>query len=262
MDFSKNIDTFVINLDSRKDRLNRFDNQMKRLNIKYNRFSAKENDDGLPIHGMTKGEIGCLASHYRLIEQAHKNNTGKYLCIFEDDAEFCDDFNDRFKYLSAHIDNYDWDIIYLSAFHHLPRNTPSFAINKKSKFLKNNKMQTFDFTDHRYIHKMHASFIMVGYIIKPSKIDKVFRLLNEEIKIKPRASDRLLMNLMEEDKINVYSYVPGMVTQYSDHSDIKKKKVNYTDYFKSDKICGAHVYCKRLSDFNYDKYFSAMKINK
>lgn len=265
MEFNKNIDCYVINLDERKDRLEKFDDQMKKLNIQYERFSAKTDKDGLNMFGMKPGQLGCAASHYRLIEQAYNNKSTNYTCIFEDDALFCEDFHERFKYLNEHIHNYDWDIIYLSAFHHMPHNVNKHMYNNKSPYLdkKTKIMKTFSFTNHKHIHKMNSSFVMVGYILNPAKIDKIYKTITNELPIplqkistRSRAIDHILMNMMEENKINVYSYVPGMIGQYPSYSNIEKKDVNINQYFLQSNVCGQHVFVNNLKEFNYDKYFS------
>uniref|UniRef100_A0A6C0J4M0 Glycosyl transferase family 25 domain-containing protein n=1 Tax=viral metagenome TaxID=1070528 RepID=A0A6C0J4M0_9ZZZZ len=252
MDFNKTIDCFVINLDSRKDRLTSFNEQTTKLNIHCIKFTALTTADGLLTKGLSSGQNGCLASHFRLIENAYNNDTGNYVCIFEDDAQFCDDFMWRFNYLNENIHDYDWDILYLSGFHHLDR----FGAQPKSS----SPVKTYDFTNHKYIHKMYSSFIMVGYIINPKSLNKVYNIIKDEISIKTnnktRAIDAILMNLMEQRKINVYAFIPGMVSQIPGYSNIGNRTIDYNLYFQKPNICGAHVYADKLCNFNYNKYFN------
>lgn len=262
LSFGENIESYVINLESRKDRLEKFNKQVKELNIPYQRFNAFQDSNGLITKFLNKGQNGCLASHVRIIEQSLNQKTPKHLCIFEDDAQFCDDFMLRFNYLSAVINNYDWDIIYLSAFHHLPENFRPHK-NMTSPFYKNSKMNTFEFTNHHYIHKMNSSFIMVGYIINHKKIKKIFNLIMNEIpkpnSSQPEASrpiDHIMMNLMEEGNINVYSFVPGMIGQQQGFSNILNYEVSHNDYFKNSHMCGQHVFVNKLNEFDYINYFS------
>lgn len=94
----------VINLDRRKDRLEKVDAQLQELGIAYERFSAVDAKalDIDPIQA-------CRQSHLQVLEES----TGKTL-ILEDDAYFMEDFNERFtqfiKLLPA-----DWHIFYLGA---------------------------------------------------------------------------------------------------------------------------------------------------
>lgn len=90
-------DIFVINLDDNKSRLHEFDIMMKRLQLKYNRFSAIQGDK-LPDNNfyrnkylkkfnfLSKGEIGCLLSHVMLWEELVNNDNLNRILIFEDDA--------------------------------------------------------------------------------------------------------------------------------------------------------------------------------
>jgi GR25 family glycosyltransferase involved in LPS biosynthesis len=76
---------YVINLDNRPDKMSRVDEIMKKLGIKYRRFSAKV---GVPVcKKLTKGEIGCLWSHVSIWKEALANSA-PWTLIFEDDPEF------------------------------------------------------------------------------------------------------------------------------------------------------------------------------
>jgi len=75
--------TYVINLDSRKDRLQSIDKDLKKINLEYERFSAC---DGKKIeiyskdidkyfdknNKLTPGQIGCALSHIKIWEKAIK----------------------------------------------------------------------------------------------------------------------------------------------------------------------------------------------
>ena len=88
--------TYVINLDSRKDRLQSIDKDLKKINLEYERFSAC---DGKKIeiyskdidkyfdknNKLTPGQIGCALSHIKIWEKAIKDNN-KYTLVLEDDA--------------------------------------------------------------------------------------------------------------------------------------------------------------------------------
>ena len=100
----------VINLDSRTDRMEFFDKQAKRLGIKYERFPAVvANPPSLPP------TWACKESHIQVIKQAVKDNV-KRLFVFEDDALFVNDFNEKLEELYAKLPE-DWDMFYLGAWH-------------------------------------------------------------------------------------------------------------------------------------------------
>lgn len=72
------LNVFYINLNSRPDRKQHIENQMKLLNWKAKRFPAILHKDGA---------IGCALSHLALIRYA-KNNNLDHILILEDDATF------------------------------------------------------------------------------------------------------------------------------------------------------------------------------
>jgi GR25 family glycosyltransferase involved in LPS biosynthesis len=69
---------FYINLDKRTDRREEIENELQRMNIKGERFSAIEHVYGL---------IGCLQSHLEVLKLA-KRRKYKNVLILEDDFEF------------------------------------------------------------------------------------------------------------------------------------------------------------------------------
>lgn len=101
----------VINLDRRTDRMEKLGNQLDKLEIQYERFSAV---DGKEL-GIKPIEAGTR-SHQKVLEQ----NIGKQVLILEDDALFVDDFNEKFDEVMQHLPE-NYDIFYLGAL--LPRHT-------------------------------------------------------------------------------------------------------------------------------------------
>ena len=94
----------VINLDHRKDRLEKVNAQLEELGIQYERFSAVDAKalDIDPIQA-------CRQSHIQVLEQSE----GKTL-ILEDDVLFMDNFNERFVEFIEMLPK-DWHIFYLGA---------------------------------------------------------------------------------------------------------------------------------------------------
>jgi GR25 family glycosyltransferase involved in LPS biosynthesis len=94
----------VINLDRRKDRLEKVDAQLQELGITYERFSAIDAKalDIDPIQA-------CRQSHIQVLEES----VGKTL-ILEDDACFMEGFNERFTEFVELLPK-DWHIFYLGA---------------------------------------------------------------------------------------------------------------------------------------------------
>lgn len=123
-------ETYVINLERRKDRMEHMELQMSNLEISYRRFNAI---DGLKIKGETilsKGALGAFRSHLGVIKDAIENGHQK-IAVFEDDIIFCDDFYDRLKIYLDNLPN-NWDIMYLGC-HFNSCNNPTLLKNNVYK---------------------------------------------------------------------------------------------------------------------------------
>jgi GR25 family glycosyltransferase involved in LPS biosynthesis len=127
------VNTHVINLDRRPDRLVEVTNQL--LGIPYTRFSAvdgksltlsseikylftereKYQKNPYPGHRMIKNVLGCALSHIQLWKQTillPKEN--QYTRIFEDDIVLVPDFLERFSLINSFLqENQDWDLLFL-----------------------------------------------------------------------------------------------------------------------------------------------------
>ena len=113
------METFLINLKFREDRLKQFDIQAKREGINYERVEAvnkyelnrkdywitKKYDDR---RSLKSGEVGVYLSHYKCMESC----TQDLALIFEDDAKLCCNFKDKLKILMENAPS-DWDILLL-----------------------------------------------------------------------------------------------------------------------------------------------------
>lgn len=101
----------VINLDRRADRMERLGAQLDELGIKYERFSAVDGKE-LNIEGYIAGTMSHVA--------VWKKYQGQKVLILEDDALFCDNFNEKFAEVIQTLPD-NWDIFYLGVL--LPKNT-------------------------------------------------------------------------------------------------------------------------------------------
>ena len=101
----------LINLDRRPDRLAEFEEQAQRVGLTYERYAAydvegKTDQYGRPLRGI----IGCTKSHYNVLDQA-LNDGVERLFIFEDDANFVDNYNEEFEKTWAQMPD-DWELFY------------------------------------------------------------------------------------------------------------------------------------------------------
>ena len=101
----------VINLDRRPDRLREFDKQAKANRIFYERFSAVD-----AVVEKIPPDQACILSHRKVLEKAIEDGVQR-LFVFEDDAEFTEEFTTKFAEFYNKIKD-DWDMLYLGAWIH------------------------------------------------------------------------------------------------------------------------------------------------
>jgi len=105
---------YVINLQSRKDRLTEIIKQLECIGIdlpsnKIKIFEAirpSRKDDWPAI-----GAKGCFLSHFGVLKDAQKNKYEKIL-VLEDDVNFVENFNDLIETTINQLNNTSWDILY------------------------------------------------------------------------------------------------------------------------------------------------------
>lgn len=99
-------DAYLINLDSRLDRLNSSFNQLNKIGLKFKRYSGLKFNDKDKY--LSIGKRGCTESHYDIIRN-NINNKYPFL-IMEDDIIFADYFDEIHDYIK--ILPQKWDILY------------------------------------------------------------------------------------------------------------------------------------------------------
>jgi len=92
---------FVINLDSRADRMEQFHRQAITFDIQYERLPAVKLDN--PI-------AGCKASHLLALTKTDAD----VVFVFEDDASFVKGFYSQLQIAMENLPD-DWDMVYLGA---------------------------------------------------------------------------------------------------------------------------------------------------
>jgi GR25 family glycosyltransferase involved in LPS biosynthesis len=180
----------VINLDRRTDRMEKLVPQLERLGIEYERHSAVDGKE-LGIDPISAGTM----SHVQVL----KKYQDKKILVLEDDAQFVDDFNEKFEEVMQTLPN-NWDIFYLGAL--LPKDTGKVTpVNQHwtrqvmttgSQAYCINPARTRHFTDN-----------LDGY---EWYIDIGLRVFAENF--------------------NPYIAQPNLVTQFPSYSDLRLKEVN------------------------------------
>lgn len=180
----------LINLDRREDRLEKLSTQLNNLGITFERFSA--------IDGKAEGIDPIVAgrmSHTKVWEE----NLGKKVLILEDDAEFVDNFNEKFAEVIQTLPS-DWDVFYLGA----------LVAKTTGKLIQVN--------EHWY--KQVVSTGSHAYCLKPGKMGYFINKLKDyqwyiDIGLRLEAVDN-----------NCYITQPNLVTQFASYSDLRLKEVS------------------------------------
>ena len=180
----------VINLDRRTDRMEKLAPQLEKLDIQYKRFSAVDGKK-LDIDPIVAG----LRSHLQVMKQI----AGQRVLILEDDAQFVEDFNEKFEKVMQTLPE-DWDIFYLGAL--VPKDVGLIRMVNR----------------HWGIQVLTTG--SQAYCINPSRLEYFISKLEDynsyiDIGLRDFAKD-----------LKAYIAQPNLVTQFPSYSDLRLKEVN------------------------------------
>tara|TARA_B100001121_G_C18519989_1_gene540854 strand:- start:97 stop:846 length:750 start_codon:yes stop_codon:yes gene_type:complete len=174
--------TFVINLDSRKDRLKSIDKDLKKIKLEYERFPACDgkkldkysNDISKYFdknNKLTPGQIGCSLSHIKIWEKAIKDNN-KYTLVLEDDAIIPPNFWKKINNLLLELPlNYNMILLGCCS-------CEGEVINNKNYILKGSK-------------NPNSNWCTTAYIINHNFCKKLINIIKNN-KLKNKSIDRYL----------------------------------------------------------------------
>lgn len=180
----------VINLDRRTDRMEKLAPQLEKLDIQYERFSAVDGKQ-LGIDPIVAG----LQSHLQVMKQI----AGQKVLILEDDAQFVEDFNEKFEKVIQTLPE-DWDIFYLGAL--VPKEVGLVRMVNR----------------HWGIQVLTTG--SQAYCINPSRLEYFINKLEDynsyiDIGLRDFAKD-----------LKAYITQPNLVVQFPSYSDLRLKEVN------------------------------------
>lgn len=181
----------VINLDRRPDRMEQLDPQLKELGIEYERFSAIDSREA-----NVKPYIAGTMSHVAV----WKKYKGQKVLVLEDDALFCENFNEKFSEAIQTLPD-NWDIFYLGVL--LPKHTG----------------RVDDFGNKHWFKQVMSTGTQ-AYCLKPSKMDYFISKLDGYewyIDIGLR---------LENVDNNCLVAQPNLVTQFPSYSDLREMEVD------------------------------------
>ena len=191
---------YYINLEEQIERKKSVEEQLNKLQWKYECFNAIKT---------LNGRIGCSMSHLKLLEMAKEKNLD-YIVIIEDDIQF---INPEFysnlleKFFDSKI---NYDVLLLAG-------------NLREPYTQIND----------YVLKITKSWTTTGYIVKKHYYDKLINNITESIKLLSLypdyhclfAVDAYWQHLQKID--NWYILLPRTITQLPGYSSIEKRYVNY-----------------------------------
>ena len=190
----------LINLDRRPDRLAEFEEQAQRVGLTYERYSAfdaegKTDQYGRPLRGI----VACTQSHYRVIDKA-LNDGVERLFVFEDDANFVDNFNEEFEKTWAQMPN-DWELFY-----------GGLWLHNFSKHSERLVKPSYSYSAHAYGIDRKAMEAVHRHLQGKQVIDLELSILNGRMK--------------------AYCAKPALVYQRPSYSDLDKQYRDVTDKYK------------------------------
>jgi GR25 family glycosyltransferase involved in LPS biosynthesis len=180
----------VINLDRRTDRMEKLAPQLEKLDIQYKRFSAVDGKK-LDIDPIVAG----LQSHLQVM----KLIAGQRVLILEDDAQFVEDFNEKFEKVMQTLPE-DWDIFYLGAL--VPKDVGLIRMVNR----------------HWGIQVLTTG--TQAYCINPSRLEYFINKLEDY-------NSYIDIGLRDFAKgLKAYITQPNLVVQFPSYSDLRLKEVN------------------------------------
>jgi len=178
-DIGMSIKTYVLNLDRRPDRWEKFVINAKSIEfLNYERYSAVDGSilkttpqlqrifDGND-YNMKVGAVGCAISHFKMYIELIHSDYDAFL-ILEDDIEFGDNFDLKLLHLCNQLKNIDWDLVFLGH-HHKNLNDTSY---------KQNKLPIIEKWDV-YTSFQNSLGGTIGYIITKKGAERVLDFINE-----------------------------------------------------------------------------------
>ena len=229
-----------INLSHRTDRRMHIEAELARVGIKADRFEALRRSD---YHGpdrdiklmlKTPNTIGNFLSHLAVWQYGWP--AAPIIGVLEDDALFCDDFQDRLAYIEKHFDR-AWDIFYLGG---------TFHVNP-AVWHREEIGRDCELTDVKHIVRTYGAFSNQGYLVNSRSVPKLVSLMQENM-YRARGHDHCTIQL--QPALRCFAFVPGCIFQIDGYSDIGEANATFSGFMK----LGAHVFAKRMTDFNFDTY--------
>lgn len=203
------IDKFIyINLKKRTDRNKHILNELKKFQVpdeKIIRFEAIEH---------IRGHIGCSMSHLKVAEM-FRDSGDKAWCIIEDDHYFTKSYEKTDGYIKEFLENENYDVLV------------GLTCALKASPIPGNRF-------FRVLQTSMTSF----YIAKKNIAEALIASHKQSIRSFGKNFDKRGINVdhmwyhLMKVFVFVSPYFDPISAQLDDYSDIRKKKMNYSNYIK------------------------------
>jgi len=240
------LDTWYVNLDSRLDRREHVENQLKRVGLHAQRqrgyLPTEWNGPQEKIRRMydrTPGAIGCHMSQTAII--ARSLLTHRNVLVLEDDVVFCTDFMARINYIENFLDGCEWDIFWLGATFHC--NPPVWHAMDVSDPLMAHIGRDVELTDDPRILRTYGIWSTYAYIVNADSAHKILTLFDQNLHLSIGID---YLAIMLQPKLNTFCFVPGCVVQYDNQSNIGTGVTTFSNF----KALGPYWYADRMTDFD------------
>lgn len=200
---------FYINSKTRIDRYRNMIDRLPKLGIEAERFEAilggqliaKEFDFGDSKKNLNNAEIGCFQSHRAIYKKAIENNY-EAVFILEDDALFCENFNEIFAEQIKNVPD-DWQMLYFGQFNYDEIGTIS---GSKTQAIKENISGK--------IYRAERCWLTHAYAIRGCA-----QYLYDNTKVMYHTFDAVLADLQND--LKVYAFHPNIIRQDDTASSIR-----------------------------------------
>lgn len=202
----------VINMDERRDRLDRMQERLASFAIPFERHPAIKSRGSRPFK--TNGQLGCFLSHTTLWNNIFNSSFNKPVLILEDDCLFRRDFLRFVPDFINFLQYVDWDIAYLGC-----------VLAKDIKF-KITKMKNAVKVAENVI-KIDECWGTHAYFINPASLNFLTKIFPALIKLSWIGASHLdgLLNLYYP-QLNRYVVYPTLVIQENGFSNVSNKHIN------------------------------------
>jgi hypothetical protein len=241
-----------INLAHRVDRKEHMERELARVGIKAERFEAIRTNGPewnkppyITMFNRTRGAIGCYLSMLSVMKTALEKN--KHAFILEDDLHFCQDFPKRFGHVEKFLLQHPWHIFWFGALFHC---NPAYWHTGRNPLLMGSSLgYDAKLTDDPNIVRTFGCFSTHCWLVNRDFLEEIIArfesVLHESIGVDFSA-------IMLQPKLLTYTYVPGMVIQIDNMSDIGQGMTIYSGFSKLNgtKENSAYWFQEKNEDFN------------